>query len=70
MIQKIAFGLLLITLSTSCVSKKIYTDLEKKYADLNDCADLLEKITLITAKTKVVKEEIYRMLIEDFKYFE
>jgi hypothetical protein len=42
----------------------------KKYADLNDCADLLEKITLITAKTKVVKEEIYRMLIEDFKYFE
>ena len=34
MIQKIALGLLIITLTTSCVSKKIYTDLEKKYADL------------------------------------
>jgi hypothetical protein len=42
----------------------------KKYAVLNDCADLLEKITSITEKTKLVKEEIYRMLIEDFKYFE
>ena len=34
MIKKISFGLLLIVLSTSCVSKKIYTDLESKYADL------------------------------------
>lgn len=41
----------------------------KKYALLNDCADLLEKITVITSKTKLVKEAIYRMLIEDFKYF-
>lgn len=42
----------------------------KKYADVNDCSDLLEKITSITEKTKLIKEEIYRMLIEDFKYFE
>jgi hypothetical protein len=42
----------------------------KKYAEVNECADLLEKIGAITAKTKLVKEEIYRMLIEDFKYFE
>ena len=34
MIKKISFGLLIISLSTSCVSKKIYTDLESKYADL------------------------------------
>ncbi len=34
MIKKISFGLLIIALSTSCVSKKIYTDLEGKYADL------------------------------------
>ena len=34
MIKKISFGLLIIALSTSCVSKKIYTDLESKYADL------------------------------------
>jgi hypothetical protein len=42
----------------------------KKYATLNACSDLLEKITTITEKTKLVKEEIYRMLIEDFKYFD
>ncbi|OXA71813.1 hypothetical protein B0A58_13475, partial [Flavobacterium branchiophilum NBRC 15030 = ATCC 35035] len=42
----------------------------KKYADVNDCSDLLEKITTISEKTKLVKEEIYRMLVEDFKYFE
>ena len=34
MIKKISLGLLIIALSTSCVSKKIYTDLESKYADL------------------------------------
>ena len=42
----------------------------KKYADLNDCAELLEKISDISTKTKLVKEEIYRMLIKDFKYFD
>jgi chemotaxis protein MotB len=34
MIKKISLVLLIIALSTSCVSKKIYTDLESKYADL------------------------------------
>lgn len=34
MIKKISLGLLLVALSTSCVSKKIYNDLEGKYADL------------------------------------
>lgn len=34
MTQKIALGLLILTLLTSCVSKKIYTELERKYADL------------------------------------
>jgi chemotaxis protein MotB len=34
MIKKISLGLLLMALSTSCVSKKIYNDLESKYADL------------------------------------
>lgn len=34
MIKKIALGLLVITLSTSCVSKKIFNDLETKFADL------------------------------------
>jgi chemotaxis protein MotB len=34
MIKKIALGLLVLVLSTSCVSKKIYQDLENKFADL------------------------------------
>ena len=34
MIKKITAGLLLLALSTSCVSKKIYNELENKYADL------------------------------------
>jgi chemotaxis protein MotB len=34
MIKRISLGLLIVALSTSCVSKKIYNDLETKYADL------------------------------------
>lgn len=34
MTKKIALGLLTIVLSTSCVSKRIYKDLESKYTDL------------------------------------
>jgi chemotaxis protein MotB len=33
MIKKI-IGLLIVALSTSCVSKKIYNDLENRYTDL------------------------------------
>lgn len=42
----------------------------KKYADINECKDLIEKITVISERTKKVKEEIYNMLTEDFKYFD
>jgi chemotaxis protein MotB len=34
MIKKISLGLLVLAFSTSCVSKKIYNDLENKFADL------------------------------------
>jgi len=34
MIKKVSIGLLVLALSVSCVSKKIYTDLESKYTDL------------------------------------
>ncbi|NRT12988.1 OmpA family protein [Flavobacterium sp. 14A] len=34
MIKKIAIGIVAITLASSCVSKKIYADLENKYTDL------------------------------------
>lgn len=33
MIKKVSIGLLVLALSTSCVSKKIYNDLESKYTD-------------------------------------
>jgi chemotaxis protein MotB len=33
MIKRVSIGLLVLALSTSCVSKKIYNDLENKYAD-------------------------------------
>ena len=34
MIKKISIGLLMVALTTSCVSKKIYNDLESKFANL------------------------------------
>ncbi|AYN06704.1 OmpA family protein [Flavobacterium sp. 140616W15] len=34
MIKKVSIGLLILALTTSCVSKKIYNDLETKFADL------------------------------------
>lgn len=34
MIKRIFFGLAILSITTSCVSKKIYTDLENKYTDL------------------------------------
>ena len=34
MIKKVSIGLLVLALSTSCVSKKIYNDLESKFTDL------------------------------------
>ena len=43
MIRKIALACVVLSLTTSCVSKKIYQDLESKYADLkkerNNLAD-------------------------------
>ena len=34
MIKKISIGFVVLALTASCVSKKVYTDLENKYADL------------------------------------
>lgn len=54
MIKKISISLLVLALSTSCVSKKIYADLENKFADLkkerNALAD--ENDQLKAAKTQ------------------
>lgn len=49
MIKRISLGLLVLALSTSCVSKKIYNDLETKFADLKkenrSLADNNEELT-------------------------
>ena len=59
MIKRISLGLLIVALSTSCVSKKIYNDLESKYADLKkenrSISD--ENTDLLKAKTQLELEQ-------------
>jgi hypothetical protein len=42
----------------------------KKYAELHNTVDLNALFEQISAKTKEVREEIYRLLVEEFRYFE
>jgi hypothetical protein len=42
----------------------------KKYAEQENCDDLLQIFTEVTALSKKVKDEIYKLLVVDFKYFE
>ena len=42
----------------------------RKYAEIHNAADLLELFEKISAKTKEVREEIYRLLVDEFNYFE
>ncbi len=42
----------------------------KRYADVNNDLALMQKLDNINSKSKDVKEKIYQMLVEDFKYFE
>jgi len=55
MIRKIALACVVLSLTTSCVSKKIYQDLENKYADLKKEHNALsdENTTLKTDKNQV-----------------
>jgi chemotaxis protein MotB len=59
MIKKIALGLLIVALSTSCVSKKIYNDLENKFTDIKkenrNLAD--ENAALLQAKNQLELEQ-------------
>lgn len=52
MIQRISVGLLIVALSTSCVSKKIYNDLESKFTDLKK-----ENRTLEDENTELLKDK-------------
>lgn len=42
----------------------------RKYAEIHNAADLMELFEKISAKTKEVREEIYRLLVQEFNYFE
>ncbi len=55
MIKKVTVALLLLTLGTACVSKKVYTDLENKYAELKKDVRKVsdENEALLEAKNKL-----------------
>ena len=55
MIKKISIGLLIVALSTSCVSKKIYNDLENRFTDLKKEKRTLadENSNLLQAKNQL-----------------
>ncbi len=69
MIKKISLGLLILALSTSCVSKKIYTDLENKYTDLkkenrklsDDNEDLLKSKNKLELDSATLKSEFEKL---------
>ncbi len=42
----------------------------KKFAELNNATDLNDLSKEISEKTKLVKDEIFQLLVNDFKYFE
>lgn len=42
----------------------------RKYAELHSDAELLNRFTEISKLTKRVKQQLYKLLVEDFKYFE
>jgi chemotaxis protein MotB len=75
MIKRIVLGIALMTLMTSCVSKKIYTDLENKYTDLKKenrlIADENEELHKANAQfneeNKMLKAELDKLKAEKDK---
>ena len=72
MIKKISLGLLVLALTTSCVSKKIYTDLENKYTDLkkenrslsDENADLLKAKNQLELDRDGLKNDLSKLKSE------
>jgi chemotaxis protein MotB len=72
MIKKISLGLLIVALSTSCVSKKIYNDLESKYADLkkesrsisDENTDLLKTKSQLELDQEALNKELVKVKSE------
>jgi chemotaxis protein MotB len=51
--KKISLGLLIVALSTSCVSKKIYNDLENKFRFKERNRTLAVKTQIFTSKNQL-----------------
>ncbi|WP_413999847.1 OmpA family protein [Flavobacterium sp. W1B] len=72
MIKRISLGLLIVMLSTSCVSKKIYNDLENKFADLkkenksisDENTELLKTKNQLELERDALKEELNKVKSE------
>lgn len=72
MIKKVAIGLLLIAMTSSCVSKKIYTELENKYTDLkkenrslsDENADLLKSKNLLELDQNALRSDLAKVKAE------
>jgi len=78
MIKKISLVLLIVALSTSCVSKKIYNDLENKYADLkkenrtilDENAELLQSKSQLGLEKETLNKELAKIKAEREKLLE
>ena len=76
MIKKISLALLVLALSTSCVSKKIYNDLESKYTDLkkenrsiaDENADLLKAKEQLELDRDALKSDLSKVKAERDKW--
>ena len=42
----------------------------KKYAEIHNAEKILSLFEKITEQTKKVKEEIYQLIVDEFKYFD
>lgn len=65
MIRKISLAVVLLALTASCVSKKVYTDLENKFADLKKENRKLQDESEDCAKTKADLDMAYASLREE-----
>jgi chemotaxis protein MotB len=72
MIKRISLALLIVALSTSCVSKKIYNDLESKYTDLkkenrsisDENTDLLKAKSQLELDQEALNKELAKVKSE------
>ena len=67
MIKKISLAIIVLTLTASCVSKKVYTDLENKYAELKKENRKLQDDGDDCIKAKADQEVAYNALREELR---